>query len=110
MPNNQMASPDPDLGNAIESFRKGGWIVAMLGSLGILARLLLAKNKPTLIEAIKKITAGGITGVLVYFALHGTDIDPLYKSVIYATAGAFAPELFGFVLDRLQKIAEKFTA
>lgn len=96
-----MASPDPDLSNAIESFRKGGWIVAMLGSLGILARLLLAKVKPTFCEAIKKTTAGGIVGVIAYFALHGTNIDPLYKSVIYATAGAFAPELFNLVLNKI---------
>jgi hypothetical protein len=105
-----MASPDPDFGNAINEFRKGGWIVSLLGALGILARILLAKNKPTLIEGVKKITAGGITGVLVYFALHGTNIDPLYKGVIYSTAGAFAPELFGLLLDKLQKFAEKFTA
>jgi hypothetical protein len=96
-----MASPDPDLGNAIESFRKGGWIVAMLGSLGILARLLLAKSKPTLVEVVKKTTAGGIVGVIAYFALHGTSLDPLYKSVIYATAGAFAPEMFNLVLNKI---------
>lgn len=96
-----MASPDPDLTTAIESFRKGGWIVALLGSLGILARLLLAKTKPTLVEVIKKTTAGGIVGVIAYFALHGTDIDPLYKSVIYATAGAFAPEFFNLVLNKI---------
>lgn len=96
-----MASPDPDLSNAIESFRKGGWIVALLGSLGILARLLLAKAKPTLLEVIKKTTAGGIVGVIAYFALHGTNIDPLYKSVIYATAGAFAPEFFNLILNKI---------
>ena len=105
-----MASPDPDFGNAINEFRKGGWIVSLLGALGILARILLAKNKPTLIEAIKKITAGGITGVIVYFALHGSEIPPLYKGIIYSTAGAFAPELFGMALDKIQKLAEKFSS
>jgi hypothetical protein len=102
-----MASPDPDFGNAIEDFRKGGWIVVVLGMLGVFARVLLAKSPPTLIEVIKKVTAGGITGVLAYFALHGTSIDLLYKSIICSTAGAFAPELFGMILDRATALFKK---
>jgi hypothetical protein len=105
-----MASPDPDFGNAINDFRKGGWIVVVLGMLGILARLLLAKNKPTIIEVVRKVTAGGITGVIAYFALHGTSIDPLYKSIICSTAGAFAPELFGMALDKIQRLFAKFSS
>ena len=40
-----MNSPDPDLANAIQDFKKGGWVIALLGSLGMLARLILTNEE-----------------------------------------------------------------
>jgi hypothetical protein len=91
-----MATPptDPDLSQALADFKRGGWIVAILGGLGMTARLIFSNEQNKTVIWIKKIFAGVITGVIMYFALHGTSIDPLYKSILYAVSGSIAPELF----------------
>jgi len=98
-----MSMNEPDLAGAIQEFKKGGWVIALLGSLGMLARLILSKEKYSFLPWLRKIIAGGIVGVLAYFALYGTNIDPLYKSVIYSISGSLAPELWTFVLKKLKK-------
>lgn len=80
----------------IEEFKKAGWLVALLGGLGALARLLLSDEKYNTIKWIRKIAAGVIVGVLCYFATYNLDIDPFYKSVLYSGAGSIAPELFAW--------------
>lgn len=91
-----MATPptDPDLNQAVIDFKRGGWIVAILGGLGMTARLIFSNEQHKAVVWIKKIFAGILVGVMMYFALHGTSIDPLYKSILHAVSGAIAPELF----------------
>ncbi len=86
--------PDPDLGKAAADFKEGGWLVALLGALGMIARMILTDERQPAVVWIKKIIAGGIVGVLMYFALHGADIDPLYKSILFSVSGAIAPDIF----------------
>jgi len=100
--------PDPDLTNAVRDFQKGGWIVAILGALGMIARMIFDDEKRPLVVWIKKGFAGAICGVLMYFALHGADIDPIYKSILYSTSGALAPELFEKqIYDRIKSLWKK---
>lgn len=89
-----MTPPDPDLATAAADFKRGGWIVSLLGALGITARMILTDEKQPVVVWVKRIVAGGIVGVLMYFALHGADIDPLYKGILYSISGAIAPDLF----------------
>lgn len=58
------------------------------------ARLIFSNEQHKAVVWIKKIFAGILVGVMMYFALHGTSIDPLYKSILHAVSGAIAPELF----------------
>ena len=98
-----MSSNNPDLLGAVNEFKKGGWVIALLGSMGMLARLILAKEKFGFIVWIRKIIAGGIVGVIAYFALYGADIEPIYKSVIYSISGSFAPEIWTFLSKKIKK-------
>ena len=98
-----MSPTDPDLAGAIQDFKKGGWVIALLGSLGMFDRLILTDVKYNFFIWLRKIIAGGIVGVLAYFALYGTDIDPLYKSVIYSISGSLAPEIWEFIKRRFKK-------
>jgi hypothetical protein len=86
--------PDPDLTRAAADFKEGGWLVALLGALGMVARMILTDERQPVVVWIKKIIAGGIVGVLMYFALHGSNIDPLYKSILFSISGAIAPDIF----------------
>ena len=96
---------DKGLQEVVAEFIKGGWIVAILGALGAAARLMLSPTKHHWAVWLKKITAGGIVGVLTYFALYPIDIDPMYKAVMFSISGALAPELFEAVT---LKFKEKF--
>ncbi len=86
--------PDPDLTKAATDFKEGGWLVALLGALGMIARMILTDERQPVVVWVKKIIAGGIVGVLMYFALHGAGIDPLYKSILFSISGAIAPDIF----------------
>lgn len=98
-----MSPTDPDLANALQDFKKGGWVIALLGAMGMFARLILTEEKYSFCVWLRKIIAGGIVGVLAYFALYGTNIDPLYKSVIYSISGSLAPELWDYLKNKLKK-------
>lgn len=102
-----MSSPDPDFAQAAIDFKKGGWIVSMLGVFGALIKLLLSEQKYGWVIWVKRAIAGGLTGVVVYFALHGTDIDPLYKSVILSTSGALSPQFFQLCEDAIKTLLKK---
>ena len=71
----------------------------------MLARMLIDDETHPLIFWIKKMLAGAIVGIIVYFALYGTNISGLYKSIIMSTAGAGAPEIMG----RIKKFFKKGT-
>jgi len=98
-----MNPTDPDLAGAIQDFKKGGWVIDMLGAMGMFARLILTEEKYSFFGWVRKIIAGGIVGVLAYFALYGTSIDPLYKSVIYSISGSISPEIWEFVKRKFKK-------
>lgn len=88
-----MASTDPDLAGAAADFKKGGWIVSLLGLAGATVSMLLNEKKKPWVFWFKRIVAGGLTGVIMYFTLHGANIDPLIKAVLMCTCGAVVPEL-----------------
>lgn len=102
-----MTPDDQSINALVEEFKKGGWIMAVLGGLGMLARLILTNERYSFFIWLRKIIAGGIVGVLAYFAMYGMDVAEIYKSVICSICGSIAPELFEFirkrVLERLNK-------
>lgn len=99
-----MSAPDPDFAAAAVDFKKGGWLVSLLGVAGALIRLLLSDKTSHWVVWVKHAIAGGLTGIVVYFALHGASIDPLYKSVILSSSGAVAPRLFAVIEAQVQKL------
>lgn len=94
---------DPNFGAAAEDFKRGGWIVSLLGGAGMLARMLLSDEEHKVVFYVRRIIAGSIVGVLAYFTLHGIEMDGLKKSLIMCTAGAFAPEIFEYLRKKYAK-------
>jgi hypothetical protein len=99
-------SQDEQLMQALEDFKRGGWIVAILGGLGALARLILTNEKVEVFVWTRKVIAGGIVGVLCYFAINSSDIEAIYKSVIYAISGSLAPEAFDWARRKFIKTSK----
>lgn len=88
-----MSSPDPDFASALAEFKRGGWLVSLLGLGGAAARWLISDRNSTVWKLIRNCIAGAIVGVISFFALYGQDIPEIYKSIVMATSGALAPEL-----------------
>lgn len=97
---------DPSLQDLLDEFKKTGWLFAILGALGMLARLILTDEKYNTTRWFRMVTAGAIVGVICYFALHQTSIDPFYKSVLCSVSGSIAPELFNWVRKKFLQKAE----
>jgi hypothetical protein len=102
-----MQSSDPNFAAAADDFKKGGWIVAILGAAGMLASIMLRDKSYPIKIILKKMFGGGIVGVICYFALHGQDIDPLYKAVICAASGCVAPELINLAKKTVNNYGKK---
>lgn len=98
-----MSPVDPSLIDTAEEFKKGGWIVAVLGALGAIARLIITDERFVWIKWIRKGIAGAIVGTLVYFAINPLSIDSMHKGIIYASSGALAPDIFEWLKDKLLK-------
>lgn len=95
---------DPTLQTVVEEFKRTGWVMAILGALGMVARLILTNEKFVWVIWTRKAIAGGIVGVLCYFGLYEVDLAPLYRSVLCSIAGSIAPELFDYLRRKfLQK-------
>jgi uncharacterized membrane protein YeaQ/YmgE (transglycosylase-associated protein family) len=86
-----------------QEFKRGGWVVAVLGALGAVARLIITEERFKAIIWIRKGIAGAIVGTLVYFAVNPTNIDQLYKGIIYASSGALAPDIFEWLKSKFVK-------
>jgi len=70
----------------------------------MLARLILTDEKYNTTRWIRMVVAGTIVGVICYFSIHQTDIDPFYKTVICSVSGSLAPEMFNWLRGKfLQK-------
>jgi len=90
-------SQDPQSLDVIaEEFKKTGWLFAVLGALGMLARLILTDEKYEIMRWSRMVLAGAIVGVVCYFSLANADIDPFYKSVLCSISGSIAPEVFNW--------------
>lgn len=98
-----MSPIDPSLMDTAQEFKRGGWIVAVLGALGAVARLIITEERFKAIIWIRKGIAGAIVGTLVYFAVNPTNIDQLYKGIIYASSGALAPDIFEWLKGKFLK-------
>lgn len=98
-----MSPVDPSLFDTAQEFKKGGWIVAVLGGLGAVARLIITEEKWQPIVWVRKGIAGAIVGTLVYFGINSVPIDGMYKSIIYASCGALAPDIFEWLKRKFIK-------
>jgi len=101
-----MSPIDPSLLETAEDFKKGGWIVAVLGALGAIARLIITEERFKAIIWIRKGIAGAIVGTLVYFGINHAPMDAMYKGIIYSSTGALAPDIFEWLKRKFTKEAQ----
>jgi hypothetical protein len=96
---------EPDR-SIVKEFIEGGWIIPLIGSAAMLARLLSSSKKMSLAEYCKKILSAAIASGIAWFILEQTDIPSLYKAVTYGIIGVISPE----VINGVVKLGRKFQA
>lgn len=95
----------------IKEFINGGWIIPMIGAAAMIARLMSAPVKMTLIEQLRRILSAAISSSIAWFILEQTDISSFYKAVTYGIIGVISPEIIGGIIKlgkMFQNNPEKF--
>lgn len=98
---------DESYSQIVAEFKRAGWIMGVLGAAGMIARLVFTNEKFAIFVWGRKAFAASIVGIMVHFSLYEVDISEMYKSVICAISGSFAPEVFETVRSRfLSKLSK----
>lgn len=96
----------------LKEFLEGGWIIPFVGAAGMLARLMAAKKKHSIVEYFKNIVSAAIAAAIAWFILEQVDIPSLYKAVTYGIVGVVSPEIIAGVVKlakHFERTPEKFT-
>lgn len=96
---------EPDR-SMLKEFVEGGWVIPLIGSAAMLARLLSSSKKMTATEYAKKILSAGIAAGIAWFILEQTEIPSLYKAITYGIIGVVSPEIINGII----KLGKKFQA
>ena len=79
--------------NLIREFITGGWIVALVGGLGMLARSLVDGVDRSHKEHAKRILAAALCSTIAWFVLEQIEVSSLMKAITYGVVGVISPEL-----------------
>ena len=91
----------------LREFLTGGWIVALLGGLGMLARNLIDGVERSHWEHFKRIIAAAICSTIAWFILEQVDVSSLTKAISYGVVGVVSPEIIQGVTTLAKKFAKK---
>jgi len=89
----------------LKEFINGGWLIPLVGSLAMIARLLSSSTDVHWFEQVKKIVTAALASGIAWFVLEQTDISSLYKAITYGVIGVVSPEIIAGIV----KIGEKFS-
>lgn len=91
----------------LQEFITGGWIVSIIGGIGMTVRLLLEGKRMCFIESIKKIVAAILCSTIAWFVLEQIEISSLYKAMSYGIIGVVSPEIVSGLILLAKKISKK---
>ena len=93
--------------NLIREFLTGGWIVAAIGALGMLARNLMDGVDRSHTEHFKRILAAAICSTIAWFILEQVEVSSLTKAISYGIVGVVSPEILQGVTMLAKRFAKK---
>jgi len=93
--------------NLLREFLTGGWIVTVVGALGMLARNILDGVERSHVEHFKRIVAAAICSTIAWFILEQVEVSSLTKAISYGTIGVVSPEILQGVTTLAKKVAKK---
>lgn len=96
---------DPSFADILVEFKRGGWVVSILGAMGVIVRLVFTNQKYAFLVWGRMVFAGACMGCITFFALYGSQIPQFYQSILYSCSGALAPQ----ILEALGRTFKKLT-
>lgn len=87
-----------DLKELAREFVSGGWIVTLIGALGMSARLFINSEKITIVDQIKRIVAASICSTIAWFILEQIEVSSLTKAICYGIVGVISPEIIAGII------------
>jgi len=89
----------------IPKFRKGGWIVALIGAAGMIARMVVSEETTPMNQVVRNISAAMIASSIAWFVMEQFEMNSMYKAILYGLVGLNSPEL----LKGITKISGSFS-
>ena len=96
-----------ELNQILKEFISGGWIVTLLGAIGMAARLFMGNEKIGCIQQLKRIIAAAIFSTIAWFILEQVDVSSLTKAISYGIIGVISPEVLQGIVTLSKRFAKK---
>jgi ABC-type thiamin/hydroxymethylpyrimidine transport system permease subunit len=93
--------------NLLREFITGGWVVALIGGLGMLARNLMDGVSRSHYEHFKRIVAAAICSTIAWFILEQIEVSSLTKAISYGVVGVVSPEIIQALTTLAKRFAKK---
>lgn len=91
----------------LKEFIAGGWIVSLVGGLGMAARLMIEGKQMPVMDYVRKILAAVICSTIAWFMLEQMVASSFVKAITYGIVGVTSPELIAAVVKLVKKIGKK---
>lgn len=91
----------------LREFLTGGWIVSVVGGLGMAARLLIEGKERTLFDYTRRILAAILCSTIAWFILEQVEVSTLTKAICYGITGVVSPEIVAALITLAKKISKK---
>ena len=84
--------------SAILAFKKGGWIVSLIGAAAMVGRLLIDDAADAnWRRSLKHIVAAALFAIIAFFVTYQWEMSAINKAIIQGLTGALAPELVDWI-------------
>jgi len=89
---------------ALQAFKSGGWIVALIGAAAMVGRLLVDEAADASWQrSLRHVIAAAIFAVIAYFVTFQWELSALNKAIVQGLCGAVAPELVDWLSTTIRK-------
>lgn len=97
--------------NIIREFLSGGWLVPLIGALGMVARMLTYRGKYSINTFLKNVVSATLLSAIAWFILRDAPMSDFIKAICYGVVGVVSPEIINGVIalaKKFEKNPEKF--
>jgi len=89
---------------AILAFKKGGWIVSLIGAAAMVGRLLIDDAADAnWRRSCKHVVAAALFAIIAFFVTYQWEMSAINKAIIQGLTGALAPELVDWITAMIKQ-------